>query len=387
MVKRAKVGLIYTNDENWIGGTYYIQNLVYALNCLNDGDKPELFIYTKTEIEFLQIKDTFYPYLQRKQLSYSQGSLPLLKRIFSKINYFFLNKHLYAQPLFMSDLSVDVIFPSDVALVVASTTKKIYWIPDFQEQKLPMFFTKKQILTRNQSHYLIAKSTDQVIFSSQDAFNDFKLLEPDFFCKAFVLNFAVTHPDFDDLKIDNLTVKYNLHKPFYFAPNQFWKHKNHMIILKAIKILKDNGIIDFIVAFSGKEYDGTNSEYCDSLKKFVKENDISSYVRFLGFIDRKEQLKLMKNSIAIIQPSLFEGWSTVVEDAKAMNQYIIASKINVHIEQLKTNVSFFNPNDSNELSNILETVIRNKILITKYDYHNNILKFANDFMNIIKQIH
>jgi hypothetical protein len=95
----------------------------------------------------------------------------------------------------------------------------------------------------------------------------------------------------------------------------------------------------------------------------------------------------MKNSIAIIQPSLFEGWSTVVEDAKAMNQYIIASKINVHIEQLKTNVSFFNPNDSNELSNILETVIRNKILITKYDYHNNILKFANDFMNIIKQIH
>ncbi len=40
--------------------------------------------------------------------------------------------------------------------------------------------------------------------------------------------------------------------------------------------------------------------------------------RFLGFIDRGEQLQLMKNSIAIVQPSLFEGWSTVVEDTKAM---------------------------------------------------------------------
>jgi glycosyltransferase involved in cell wall biosynthesis len=385
MVKRIKVGLIYTNNENWIGGTYYIQNLVYALNYLKDEEKPELFIYTKTENEFLQIKQTNYPFLIRKELVYAQGYLPLLKRIFSKINYYFFNKHLYSKPLFMNDLSVDVIFPCDVALVVPSYIKKIYWIPDFQEQKLPFFFSDEQIKFRNQSHYLIAKSKDQVIFSSKDAFNDFKFIEPNFTCKTFVLNFAVTHPDYQDLELDNLIKKYNLSTPFYFAPNQFWKHKNQIVILKAIKLLKDNGINDFIVAFSGKEYDGTNSNYFDSLKNYVKENEISDYVRFLGFIDRKEQLKLMENAKAIIQPSLFEGWSTVVEDAKAMNQFVIASNLKVHVEQMKNNVTFFNPNESHELSTIMKDILCERNDIVKQNYHENILKFSEDFIKILKQ--
>ena len=68
----------------------------------------------------------------------------------------------------------------------------------------------------------------------------------------------------------------------------------------------------------------------DYLKKFVTDNNISENVLFLGFIDRKEQLKIMQHSEAVIQPSLFEGWSTVIEDARALNKYIIASDLRVH---------------------------------------------------------
>jgi hypothetical protein len=50
----------------------------------------------------------------------------------------------------------------------------------------------------------------------------------------------------------------------------------------------------------------------------------------VGFIDRAEQTMLLKNAISIVQPSLFEGWSTVVEDAKALNQYMILSDIPVN---------------------------------------------------------
>jgi len=33
----------------------------------------------------------------------------------------------------------------------------------------------------------------------------------------------------------------------------------------------------------------------------------------------------LQNAKAIIQPSYFEGWSTVIEDAKALNKYLIVS--------------------------------------------------------------
>jgi len=34
-----------------------------------------------------------------------------------------------------------------------------------------------------------------------------------------------------------------------------------------------------------------------------------------------------------VQPSLFEGWSTVVEDARALGKPIVLSDIPVHLEQ------------------------------------------------------
>jgi glycosyltransferase involved in cell wall biosynthesis len=86
----------------------------------------------------------------------------------------------------------------------------------------------------------------------------------------------------------------------------------------------------------------------------------------------------MKNAQAVIQPSLFEGWSTVVEDAKALNQTLIVSNIAVHKEQLRDKGYFFAPNDYHELGIKMIEVIENPIGKLKYDfdYTENIKKFA-----------
>jgi hypothetical protein len=77
----------------------------------------------------------------------------------------------------------------------------------------------------------------------------------------------------------------------------------------------------------------------------------------------------MKKAIAIVQPTTFEGWSTVIEDGKALNQYVVASNIAVNIEQIEDNVSFFNPQDSNQLAEIIQQISSNypKIVATKYN--------------------
>ena len=80
----------------------------------------------------------------------------------------------------------------------------------------------------------------------------------------------------------------------------------------------------------------------------------------------------MKKALAIVQPTTFEGWSTVIEDGKALNQYVIASNIKVNMEQIQENVSFFNAEDSNELSKILANFSINKPVIQIKEYSKNI---------------
>jgi hypothetical protein len=55
----------------------------------------------------------------------------------------------------------------------------------------------------------------------------------------------------------------------------------------------------------------------------------------------------------MIQPSLFEGWSTVAEDAKAIGKSILISDFPVHCEQATPDFHFFNRNNAKELADLM----------------------------------
>jgi glycosyltransferase involved in cell wall biosynthesis len=174
-----------------------------------------------------------------------------------------------------------------------------------------------------------------------------------------------------------LRAKFNLPVEYFFSPNQFWAHKNHLVVIKAAQILKQKGK-PVVIAFSGKENDNRNPGYTEELKKYVIDNQLEDVIRFLGFLDRREQLMLMKNAKAVIQPSLFEGWSTVIEDAMAMNQVVIASDLDVNIEQLGDKGFFFDKKSEKYLSEVIISVLSTDIQV-RYGYNDKLSKFANQF--------
>jgi glycosyltransferase involved in cell wall biosynthesis len=204
--------------------------------------------------------------------------------------------------------------------------------------------------------------------------------------EVFVLQFAVSHPEYKSIAIDVLLEKYGIAIPYFFCPNQFWAHKNHISVLKAIQILKWKKEQPVLIVFSGKENDYRNPDYFNQIKRLVVDYRIEDCVRFLGFIERNEQLQLMNNSLAVIQPSLFEGWSTSIEDAKAMNQYVIASDIPVHREQLLKNVSFFKPLEPLSLAEVIENLIKRPLVVLRSDYSSRLKGFGQQFIRIAEQI-
>lgn len=382
MAKRIRIGIIYSYDENWIGGTYYYQNLVQSLKLLPDTRKPHLVILSNSVSSFDSIKELNYPFISYIDLN---NTLSFYDKIRKKII-----RRLFPQKAISNkkiNFGIDVLFHPSEVQISNSIQNHLYWIPDFQEVYLPHLFSQEYLDFRKKSQYELLSSDKHILFSSNDACNDFEKLYPAAKSKKYVVNFSVFHPSYLNINIEQLIIKYRLeHLPYFFSPNQFWKHKNHIVVLKAVKILKENYSFNFQVLFSGKESDSRNPTYFEEIKQFVVENNLQNNIKFLGFIDRSEQLCFMKNALAVIQPSLFEGWSSVVEDAKAMNQTLIVSSLNVHQEQLGEKGYYFNPNNPNELMNHLVLFLEKKIENPEFNYKEQLHLFGEKFMNVITAI-
>jgi glycosyltransferase involved in cell wall biosynthesis len=372
------IGLIYGHNENWIAGSYYIQNLVHALSRLRD--RPRLKIYSESEQDFNRLlESTSYPELVWVPL---KDNNTLLDKVINKVSVTLLGKHIVVRGI---DAAVDVLFPATETFYFDKIQNKLFWIPDFQEKHYPNFFSAAEIQKRKTFQQWLVKNHHPIVFSSQHSSADFYSLYPHATNKTFVMPFAVTLPDFSRLRMEDLVEKFQIRGRYFICSNQFWAHKNHQTVLAAIKDLKAKGT-SVEVLFTGKPYDNRNPDYFSSLEKFVNENALQDQARFLGFIDRAEQLLLMKNSYAIIQPSLFEGWSTVVEDAKALNVPVIVSDIPVHREQLPSYPLFFAENDHQQLSVFMERMIAGDRPLPGVDYGQTIQTFGEKFLSISRAL-
>ena len=201
----------------------------------------------------------------------------------------------------------------------------------------------------------LIKKSDKIVISSYDALKDFNIFAPEYSEKVNVLQF-VSQPDnryfeLGETRKDILFEKYNLLKEFYYIPNQFWKHKNHMMVFEAVKVLK-NKDIEVNIVCTGYMNDYRNKEYINEIDEFIIRNNLKDNIQLLGLVDYTDVFALMKFSKAVINPSLFEGWSSTVEECKSVDKNMILSDLDVHKEQ-NGKATFFVKNNVDSLANVL----------------------------------
>ena len=78
--------------------------------------------------------------------------------------------------------------------------------------------------------------------------------------------------------------------------------------------------------------------------------------RPLGIVPYLDLMSLMRHSVAVINPSRFEGWSTTVEEAKSMGKSILLSDISVHREQAPDRAAFFSPDNPQALADAMASM-------------------------------
>jgi len=368
-----RIGIILTGDYSWAGGVYYSLNIIKLLQKLSLGKNIQIVVLVnkQTEKELLneiRLKNVDIVSLDEKSFFY---------KVWCK----FIGSITGTNFRFVSDinaLKLDVLYP---VIHYENSHENLkcrvfYWLFDFQHKFLPELFTKEELENRDLNFKQVTDHAKDIVVSSHNSKDHLMQFYPDCKAKVQVYNFASL--------TENLQKKLPLNMPqnYLVVCNQFWPHKNHLTVLKAIDLLVKKGK-DVHLVFTGKYKGVKNEKYVKELQVFIQINKLEKHITFTGFIAREEQLALMENAKAVIQPSQFEGWSTVIEDAKALNKFIVASDLPIHREQLKEDVLFFKPDDALQLSEFISLLFSQKMQVTKMDYSANIRKSEADLAKIM----
>ncbi len=345
---RVAFGLI--GGSHWTGGLNYLVNLLSAIDenpdCLIE---PVLFAGAEVSDEDLQV---LLPYLAeppRISEVWDKSSFAYKIRLFQA---FFLQKDIIAEREYKK-AGIDVVFQHSAWYGARFDVPTLAWIADFQHKYLPDLFTHFNYWWREIGYRALSRAATAIMLSSEAARMDCEKFYPASKGKTEVLRFAIRMPPEDSVDTTkSIRLKYHLPEKFIYLPNQFWKHKNHYRVVEALEEIKkrDKSVV---IAVTGALKDGRNVEYPQSVMDKVKSAGCEQQFLYLGMIPREDIIPLMKASMAVLNPSLFEGWSTTVEEAKATGAPLLLSDIPVHREQALSDVLFFDPFDVTSIADQL----------------------------------
>lgn len=161
-------------------------------------------------------------------------------------------------------------------------------------------------------------------------------------------------------KYINIKEKYNISNNYIYYPAQFWAHKNHIYILKALKILKEQYDLIIDAIFTGSDYGNLNY-----ILEKAHEFDIKKQVHYLGFVDEEEIPNLYKQSIALVMPTYFGPTNIPPLEAFSLNVPVCYSDLDGLREQVGEAAFLMNLKNPESLANHILTIMKDKDIVSK----------------------
>ena len=158
-----------------------------------------------------------------------------------------------------------------------------------------------------------------------------------------------------ELRIKNAILeKYKIKKPFVVYTGSLYPHKNIERLIKATKSLN----LSLVIVCS-------RNVFWERIRKRVEELGAEKFVNLVGFVPDEELVKIYQEAVALVQPSLMEGFDLTVVEAMTAGLPVIVSDIPVHREICGQAALYFDPKSIDDISSKLELVSRDLNLRNK----------------------
>lgn len=136
-------------------------------------------------------------------------------------------------------------------------------------------------------------------------------------------------------------------KGYFIYPANFWLHKNHKNLIAAFAIALRTGLpTDTKLVLTGAPSPRTQEVVNEAKAKGVEHLIVSP-----GFIEENELAALMMSALAMINPSLYEGFGMPVLEAMALDLPVACSNVTSLPEVAGDAAILFGPHNPSDIAN------------------------------------
>ncbi len=213
---------------------------------------------------------------------------------------------------------------------------------------------------REAKYRTMKKCTDVVIVDSKlgkKQFMESYMGKKDKFPKIVPLPYISPRKqeNFEEDEILN-KIKKQLPQKFIFYPAQFWQHKNHINLLKAVKYL-ENILPDIHLVLVGSPKNNGKA-----IMRYIKDNQIQDKVSIYGFVNDATIFYLYRNAVALVMPSFFGPTNIPPLEAMTIGCPVLVADKYAMPEQVGNAGLCFNNEDPQEIANCIKKVWSDKKL-------------------------
>ena len=230
--------------------------------------------------------------------------------------------------------------------------------------------TKKEFNYRENLYFYSLKRSKLIITSCESIKKNlcrhYKINEK----KVFVIPYTPSNLFIKKKLNKEFLNKYKIIKNYFFYPAQIWGHKNHLVILKAVKILNKKSIYVNLV-FSGRD-----RGYRKVLDSYIFKNKIK-HVFFTGFLSSGEMHYMYKNCKGVIFTTLWGPNAIPPLETWSYHKPLIYNN-RLEDDVTQGTAILGNVNDPDYVANSIEKILKNR-------YNKNFIINGNNKLQLVKK--
>jgi glycosyltransferase involved in cell wall biosynthesis len=349
-----KVGILAHDFINWGGGVDYLRLVMDSLLASPRSEPVEIHLLIPDSGPRLawrrlrgRARQTVKSLASGKRVALSGApSADIVAHAFSEFRGRIASHHIDvghgALKRAAHRLGLAAVFPAVHTLGPGFPFPWLGYAYDFQHRYLPENFSPRDCQSRDEHFSDLFTDARAVIVNSRTAAGDVARFVPEATARVFTLPLAPS-PDADWLEEKpEVLSRYKLVAPYFLISNQFWAHKEHQTAFEAFRDVAEENR-DVVLICTGSTQGARDPGYFSGLMAKLKSWGLEERVRILGLIPKRDQIEIMKQALAVVQPTRFEGAAGggSVHDAISLGVPSIVSDLPVNLEADGNGVVFF----------------------------------------------
>lgn len=151
-------------------------------------------------------------------------------------------------------------------------------------------------------------------------------------------------------------------EPFVVYPAQFWPHKNHQALVRALKLLHNKHRVHVVFCGANKQ------KGFAKIQSLVSELSLDDYVHCIGYVADVELKWLYENAVCMVMPTFFGPTNIPPLEAMQYGCPVAISGIFGIPTQLGKAALYFDPDDPQEIAQCM------KKILTEDDTRNSLIE-------------